>query len=488
MSASTEKKNRQAAREAGTDKKMLAAQEAEKKARITKRKWTIGVIAVVLCIALILLLSSPLMSRITTAETIGSKNYSPADVKYVIANTKANINYNLYANYLGQEAADDALASSLRTSMIQTAALLQYAKDNGIALTEREKTAIGEAVNDQLDQMREAAKENKVSLSRYMGFVYGTGVNRGVIEKGLSESILANKAYFSKFLELNFTQEELDAYNAEQEANGDVFSYAYYLVTTGEDRSDEEAKAAAEALKTGFAESSADAEDLEAAFNDLLAEEIPEAASTSRTDVQAASIDTLYHDWMLEDARQAGDIDVFPAADGSGYYAVVFLGRSDNTDTVAQVRHILIQAEADEDGNYSDEAKAAAKARAEELLAEWEAGDKSELSFASLAYLFSEDNGSRGNGGLYSAVRQGQMVEEFDRFCFADHAYGDTAIVYGEAEGSYAGYHVMFYVGTDTARNASARDALRNQALESWFTEITNGLEPQLRWAYKLVD
>ena len=82
----------------------------------------------------------------------------------------------------------------------------------------------------------------------------------------------------------------------------------------------------------------------------------------------------------------------------------------------------------------------------------------------------------------------GQMVEEFDRFCFEDHAYGDTAIVYGEAEGSYAGYHVMFYVGTDTARNASARDALRNQALESWFTEITDGLEPQLRWAYKLVD
>ena len=317
MSASTEKKNRQAAREAGTDKKMLAAQEAEKKARVTKRKWTIGVIAVVLCVALILLLSSPLMSRITTAETIGSKNYSPADVKYVIANTKANINYNLYANYLGQEAADEALASSLRTSMIQTAALLQYAKDNGIALTEREKTAIGEAVNDQLDQMREAAKENKVSLSRYMGFVYGTGVNRGVIEKGLSESILANKAYFSKFLELSFTQEELDAYNAEQEANGDVFSYAYYLVTTGEDRSDEEAKAAAEALKTGFAESSADAENLEAAFNDLLAEEIPEASATVRSDVQAASIDALYHDWMLEDARQAGDIDVFPAADGS---------------------------------------------------------------------------------------------------------------------------------------------------------------------------
>ena len=69
MSASTERKNRAAARAAGTDKKQLAAQEAELKARKSKRRWVIGTIAVVLCIALVLFLSSPLMYRITTAET-----------------------------------------------------------------------------------------------------------------------------------------------------------------------------------------------------------------------------------------------------------------------------------------------------------------------------------------------------------------------------------------------------------------------------------
>ena len=486
MSASTEKKNRQAARQAGTDKKLLAAQEAEKKALATKRKWTAGAIAVALCIALVLFLSSPLMYRITTAETIGSKNYSPADVKYVITNTKSNINYNLYANYLGQEAADEALASSLKTSMIQTAALLQYAQDNGISLTEGEKTAIAEAVSMQLDQMGEAAKENKVSLSRYMGYVYGNGVNRSVIEKGLSESILANKAYFSKFLELSFSQEELDAYNAGLEANGDLFSYATYSIAVGEDRSAEDAQAAAAAVKEGYEESMKEADDALTALNEVLAEEFGDAQATPAAGNRADALDTLFHDWMLEDGRQAGDLEVFADEDGS-WTVVLFQERSDNTEPVAQVRHILIKAEADEDGNYTDEAKAAAKTRAEELLAEWEAGDKNELAFASLAFLYSEDGGSRGNGGLYTDVHQGQMVEEFDRFCFEEHEYGDTAIVYGES-GSYAGYHVMFYVGSDIARNASARDALCNEALEGWFAEITEGLEPVYRWAYKLVD
>ena len=55
MSASTERKNRAAAIAAGTDKKTLAAREAEEKARKSKRKWIIGTVAVVLCIALVLI-------------------------------------------------------------------------------------------------------------------------------------------------------------------------------------------------------------------------------------------------------------------------------------------------------------------------------------------------------------------------------------------------------------------------------------------------
>ena len=47
MSASTERKNRQAAREAGTDKKMLALEKEAKEKAKSKRRWTIGTVAVV---------------------------------------------------------------------------------------------------------------------------------------------------------------------------------------------------------------------------------------------------------------------------------------------------------------------------------------------------------------------------------------------------------------------------------------------------------
>ena len=150
----------------------------------------------------------------------------------------------------------------------------------------------------------------------------------------------------------------------------------------------------------------------------------------------------------MKGARKAGDIEVFADAetDPAGYTVVLFFSREDNHYATASVRHILIKAEADADGNYTDEAKAAAKARAEEILAEYEAGEKTEDSFAALAEEYSEDGGSNTNGGLYENIYHGQMVQEFNDFCFGGHKPGDTAIVYGES-GSYAGYHVVYYVG-----------------------------------------
>ena len=73
MSASTERKNRIAAREAGTDKKTLAAQEEAKKQAVSRRKWTWGTIGVIVLIAAILLLNSGLMYTTTTALTADGK-------------------------------------------------------------------------------------------------------------------------------------------------------------------------------------------------------------------------------------------------------------------------------------------------------------------------------------------------------------------------------------------------------------------------------
>ena len=155
--------------------------------------------------------------------------------------------------------------------------------------------------------------------------------------------------------------------------------------------------------------------------------------------------------------------------------------------TVA-VRHILVKAEAAEDGTYTDEAKEAAKAKAEEILKEWEEGDKTEESFAALAEEYSEDPGSNTNGGLYDSVMEGQMVQEFNDFCFDENRKsGDTGIVYGES-GSYAGYHVMYFVGEgDPANNETGRSYIASEKMNEWLSSLTEGMEATTGFFYRLV-
>ena len=486
MSASTERKNRAAAIAAGTDKKTLAAKEAEEKARKSKRKWIIGSIAVVLCIALVLFLSSPIMYRITTAETVGGQSYSPAEINYFRATSKSSLSgygYDTMANYFGQETADQLLENDVNSKLIRNTALLNYAKEQGISLSAAEKKAAAEATKTQMQYLRDGAKTNGVSLSTYMSYIFGASVNENVIRGIMEENSLTSKAMFSKFLEMSYSPEELTAFY-EDPVDGDLFSYATYLVTAEEGADPAEAKTAAEALVAGFQDGYDGETDLITAFNDLLAEDFPEASATERTNILGSDLEADLRDWLVAGERQPGDVTAVEAE--NGWTVVLFREHSDNSQDTVSVRHILIMAEADENGVYTDEAKAAAKAKAEEILAAFQAGEQSEAEFAVLASLYSEDSGSSGAGGLYTGIEPGQMVPEFDEFCFADHNYGDTGIVYGD-NGGYAGYHIMFYVGRMSARDANALDNLRGDAMNDWLTELTAGMERSTRWAYKFV-
>ena len=486
MSASTERKNRAAAIAAGTDKKTLAAKEAEEKARKSKRKWIIGSIAVILCIALVLFLSSPIMYRITTAETVGGQNYSPAEINYFRATSKSSLSgygYDTMANYFGQETADQLLENDVNSKLIRNTALMNYAKEQGISLSAAEKKAAAEATKTQMQYLRDGAKTNGVSLSTYMSYIFGAGVNENVIRGIMEENSLTSKAMFSKFLEMSYSPEELTAFY-EDPVDGDLFSYATYLVTAEEGADPAEAKTAAEALVAGFQDGYDGETDLITAFNDLLAEDFPEGSATERTNILGSDLEADLRDWLVAGERQPGDVTAVEAE--NGWTVVLFREHSDNSQDTVSVRHILIMAEADENGVYTDEAKAAAKAKAEEILAAFQAGEQSEAEFAVLASLYSEDSGSSGAGGLYTGIEPGQMVPEFDEFCFADHNYGDTGIVYGD-NGGYAGYHIMFYVGRMSARDANALDNLRGDAMNDWLTELTAGMERSTRWAYKFV-
>lgn len=124
------------------------------------------------------------------------------------------------------------------------------------------------------------------------------------------------------------------------------------------------------------------------------------------------------------------------------------------------VRHVLIMPEGASSENirtetFEDAAWESSRQKAEELLAQFEQGDKSEESFAELAKNHSQD-GSAAGGGLYAGVQEGQMVEAFNDWCFDDiRQPGDYGLVKTEF-----GYHLMFFVNSQPVWKESARSDL----------------------------
>ena len=200
----------------------------------------------------------------------------------------------------------------------------------------------------------------------------------------------------------------------------------------------------------------------------------------------ASSVNELYRDWVTG-ARTAGDVTV--VGDDNGYTVVLYQGVENQQYHEVSVRHILIKAEdTDGDGSYSEEELAAAKAKIDEINAEWEASDKTEETFAALAEKYSEDTGSNTKGGLYEGIYKGQMVQEFNDFCFAaGRKTGDTAIVHGSSSG-YDGYHLVYFVGEGNLHSLEmARDSLVSAAYSEWETAALADVTTATKFGYKLI-
>ena len=138
---------------------------------------------------------------------------------------------------------------------------------------------------------------------------------------------------------------------------------------------------------------------------------------------------------------------------------------------VVDVRHILVAIEGgtkDEEGKttYTDEEWATCEKDAQAILDQWLDGGATEESFAQLAGICTDDPGSKETGGLYENVKTGDMVEEFDAWCFdANRKVGD----YGLVKTSY-GYHVMYYSGDE----ANWIFQCRNAVMDEKITEFVN--------------
>ena len=191
--------------------------------------------------------------------------------------------------------------------------------------------------------------------------------------------------------------------------------------------------------------------------------------------------------WLMDDSRANGDVGVVESS--SGYYAVMLVNRYRDETATADIRHILIKAsvadaddpateDVDESKVPTQEALDAAKAEAEDILAQWEAGDKTADSFGALAEQYSDDPGSNTNGGLYEQVAPGVMFEGFNDWIFADgRAIGDTGLVENPQDGQQ-GWHIIYLEGWDEpVWKLTGKNALTNEKLNTWLEGLTENME-----------
>ena len=340
-------------------------------------------------------------------------------------------------------------------------------------------------------------------LDSYLVAMYGAGSNEETYRAYAEAQYIASAYANDHYAELTYTEEQLAAALAENPKAYTFYSYNYYYMpysdflqggTEGENGtitySDEEKAAALTAAKEA-AESLLDQNITSDVLLDkaIKALDIKEnAASTSIKNYNSTSVSSVMREWITADEREAGDLTVIPYettttdADGkentvtNGYYVVLFNGSNDNNYLMNNVRHLLVAftgGTKGEDGTtttYSDEEKAKAKSEAENLLAQYLDGDKTEEAFTALLREHTDDVGSDGtanNDGLYENIHlNSSYVENFLNWANdASRTVGETGIV----ETEY-GYHIMFYVGKSeqTYRDSMITSDLRDKDMTAW--------------------
>lgn len=231
----------------------------------TKLITTVTTIVVALllvgCILLSVVVNTGIVLRTQSAAKTDNYSVSGTVMTYLIYSQAQTMAY--YYQQMGYEQSVtdivnmsfDSLASTALEQAKQMLVLCEYAKANGITLSEEDE----EAIDTYIDSIAEAAASNFYSTSAYIKLMYGNGVNESDIRKALELNYLSNAAYevIEEKLKADITDELMNKYIEE---NVDLFYMVDYLSYTltaeleaeGAEATDDE-KAAYEADKAELA-------------------------------------------------------------------------------------------------------------------------------------------------------------------------------------------------------------------------------------------
>ncbi|MBP1574379.1 MAG: peptidylprolyl isomerase [Oscillospiraceae bacterium] len=448
-------------------KELSPAEKAKKK----KAKYAFAKVVVALCVVLCVVLTVfelGVTYRTIKAIDVDGTKYSVAEYNWLYTNSVYEVYNNLYKTYgemaayffnpqgnLSEQVYDsetgETWAEYIKTYTDNTFVEMTKLYDEGKSVGYELDEEYLETIETEWDSMEAVAKSYGYTVNDYAEMNYGRGVNEKVF-KEMYERYYYAFTYAENFAENEeVSADDIDAYYGENAERFDSVSYKTYFASgtaaEGEDvkAAMEEAKAKAEAVLAGTEEA-----------------EFTEANYSVK-----ASVSGTYADWLFDEARVAGDKELFETE--SGYYVVEFVEANDLHYNTVDVRHILVAPEDTSNETAWQEALEAA----EEYEAEWKELGGSEENFAEVAAKYSVDS-SAANGGLYENVFKGQMVTEFEDWCFDPaRKAGDSEIIKTQF-----GYHIMYFSGVAEEYYSYVVDnAIRGERLNAHIDEIIEGVE-----------
>lgn len=347
----------------------------------------------------------------------------------------------------------------------------------GVTLTSAQKKTI----EKQISTLKDSASQNDVSLDQYIKANFGTYCSEDTIRIMLEQYYLSAN-YKGKFkCETKVTDNDVDKYYNDHK--NDYKKIEFYYIASPYDATDDNSKN--ESIKTAekimakmkdkksvialvpevyssYIDSQVKSSmEQDSTLTEKKAREEAIKSYESNVVTTVSGSDSPFDDkmntWLFSDDTKVGSKKYYIDENAKYIYIVLKTSKASvEENETYTVRHILVAPESgsnsssstSEKTEYTDEQWAAAKKKADSILAKFNKTDKSEYEFAKLAEQYSTDSASTSSGsndsfgGLYESVTLGQMVPDFEKWSIDDsRKYGDTGIVKSDY-----GYHIMFFI------------------------------------------
>ncbi len=336
----------------------------------------------------------------------------------------------------------------------------EKAKEEGMSISEEGKKTIDENI----ESLKAQAKSSNVNFGTFLARVYGEGIKEKDIRRAMEFSILASE-YQEKFRDENdeYTDDEINTYFEENKSNYVKVDYLKYSF-----KSDNTDKAAAKAESKAFADKLAETktpEEFKTTLETMLtdhftaksdktdeAEKKSDVEGNVSTEMGSIEANAFFPSeeeskqseltkWLFNKDTAVGMTKIVAPEkeDDTQYTAYMMVKTQYRDETLAgTVRHIYFE--------ISDTAKKdEIKKKAEDALAEYNNGEKTEDAFKKLVVKHSEAGNAKETEGLLEDVMNdgnGSYPDSFIAWaCDANRKAGDVEVIESEI-----GYHVMYFV------------------------------------------